>query len=422
MTNAAPRPLPDAAIEQIHSSAPARLSITRIAITNFRSYAAAEFETGPEPVVLLGHNGVGKTNLLEAISLLSPGTGLRRAAYSELARLGGAGDWAVAARVSTPAGAIEIGTGQRADARSESARQGRIVRIDGQEASAGALAEYVDMVWLTPAMDGLFTGPASERRRFLDRLVLCFDKGHGTTSARFERAVRQRNRLLEDGARNPAQFDGLEIQIAETGVAIAAARLSAVAALSAMGEQRLARDPSSPFPWFGLELEGTLETELATAPAVDVEDHYRERLAQTRERDRGAGRMLEGPHRSDLLVTHGPKSMPARLSSTGEQKALLMGLVLAHAGLIAERAGLASGPAPERENRGAAPILLLDEIAAHFDDSRRAALFKEILALGAQAWMTGTDAGAFAALRGKARFANVGEGRIGYFEGRPDRA
>ena len=392
-----------------------RLSISRVALTNFRNYVAAEFEAGPEPVVLLGQNGAGKTNLLEAISLMAPGSGLRRAAYSELARLGGAGEWAVAARVSTSAGTIEIGTGQRADARGDTARLGRIVRIDGQEASAGALAEYVDMVWLTPAMDGLFTGPASERRRFLDRLVLCFDKAHGATSARYERAMRQRNRLLEDGVRDARLFDGLEIQIAETGVAIAAARLSAVAALTAMAERRLVRDPASPFPWFLLDLEGTLETGLATAPAVDVEDRFRERLAQSRERDRGAGRMLEGPHRSDLLVTHGPKSMPARLSSTGEQKALLMGLVLAHAALIAERNG--SGPGRDRESGGAAPILLLDEVAAHFDDTRRAALFEEILALGAQAWMTGTDARAFAPLAGRARFALVADGRIGRFEG-----
>ena len=384
-----------------------RLSITRVALTNFRSYAAAEIVAEPEPVVLLGQNGAGKTNLLEAISLMSPGSGLRRAAYAELARLSGSGEWAVAARFATSAGTIEIGTGQRADTRGDNARLGRIVRIDGEEASAGTLAEYVDMVWLTPAMDGLFSGPASERRRFLDRLVLCFDKAHGTTSARYERAMRQRNRLLEDGARDGALLDGLEIQIAETGVAIAAARLSAVAALTAMVERRLARDPTSPFPWFLLELEGTLEAELASLPAVDVEDRYRERLTRARDRDRGAGRMLEGPHRSDLVVTHGPKAMPARLSSTGEQKALLMGLVLAHAALIAER-----------DASGAAPILLLDEVAAHFDDMRRAALFDEILALGAQAWMTGTDAGAFRALAGRARFALVADGRIGRFEGR----
>ena len=385
------------------TSADQRLWIGRIAVSNFRSYAAAEIVAGPQPVVLLGHNGAGKTNLLEAISLLSPGSGLRRASYDELARLSGPGDWAVAARVNTRVGAVDIGTGQYAGGAAVEGRQKpakRTVRIDGETESVAALARHVEMVWLTPAMDGLFTGPAAERRRFLDRLVLCFDAGHAPRSARFERAMRQRNRLLEDNTREDALLTGLEIQLAETGVAIAAARMTAVAALTAMSDQRRLRDPTSPFPWFALALHGTLEAELASTSAIDVEDRYRERLARARDRDRGAGRTLEGPHRSDLEVTHGPKAMPARLCSTGEQKALLMGLVLAHAGLIAERA------------EHAAPILLLDEIAAHFDDQRRAALFAEIIALKAQAWMTGTDKTAFSALAGKALFAHVEAGRI----------
>ncbi len=398
-----------------HSSAPTtdltsaeplsrRLWITRIAITNFRSYASAELTAGAAPVVLLGANGAGKTNLLEAISLLSPGNGLRRASYDELGRIGGGGDWAVAARVNTRSGAVDIGTGQRPGAvgqgaRGENARAGRIVRINGETVGPAALAEHIDMVWLTPAMDGLFTGPAAERRAFLDRLVLCFDAGHAPRSARFERAMRQRNRLLEEGG-DRVLLDSLEMQMAEAGIAIAAARLEAVAALQAIGETRRARDPHSPFPWFALSLVGVLESDLASFAAVDAEDRYRSRLAAARERDRGAGRTLEGPHRSDLAVTHGPKSMPARLCSTGEQKALLMGLVLAHAALIAER------------REGAPPILLLDEIAAHFDAARRAALFDEILALGAQAWMTGTDTSAFSALAGKALFARVEQGLI----------
>ena len=371
-----------------------RLWIGRIAITNFRSYSAAEITTGPEPVVLLGHNGAGKTNLLEAISLLSPGTGLRRAGIDELARIDGAGDWAVASRVNTRHGAIDIGTGvlpTPAATSGRPARSGRLVRIDGEPETTGALARYVEIVWLTPAMDGLFTGPASDRRRFLDRLVLCFDAGQGPTSSRFDRAMRQRNRLLSDGVRDDALFGGLETQLAETGVAIAAARMTAVAALGGMVAARRLRDPGSPFPWFSLALRGTLENELASLSAVEVEDRYRERLAGARERDRAAGRMLEGPHRSDVEVMHGPKSMPARLCSTGEQKALLMGLVLAHAGLIAER------------GEQSAPILLLDEIAAHFDDARRAALFAEIVALKAQAWMTGTDAEAAFARRSLGR-------------------
>ena len=211
--------------------------------------------------------------------------------------------------------------------------------------------------------------------------------------------MRQRNRALEEGG-SRVLLDGLEMQMAETGVAIAAARLEAVAALQAIGETRRARDPQSPFPWFALSLVGTLESDLAGHAAVDAEDRYRARLAASRERDRAAGRTLEGPHRSDLQVMHGPKQMPARLSSTGEQKALLMGLILAHASLIAER------------RDGAPPILLLDEVAAHFDAVRRAALFDEILSLGAQVWMTGTDPSAFAALAGKALFARVEQGLV----------
>lgn len=372
----------------------ARLWIGRIALTNFRSYAAAALEVGPEPVVLLGANGAGKTNLLEAVSLIAPGSGLRRASYAEMARIAGAGDWAVAARVTSRDGILDIGTGQRPAAAAGDAARGRIVRIDGETVGAAQLADYVDIVWLTPAMDGLFTGPGADRRAFLDRLVLCFDAGHAPVSARFERAMRQRNRLLEEEG-DRVLLDALEMQMAETGVAIAAARLEAVTALQAISTERRERDAASAFPWFTLSLEGTLETELASQAAVDVEDRYRDRLFRARDRDRAAGRTLEGPHRSDLVVGHGPKSMPARLSSTGEQKALLMGLVLAHASLIAER------------RDGAPPILLLDEIAAHFDADRRAALFDEILGLHAQAWMTGTDPAAFSALAGQATFVHV---------------
>lgn len=379
---------------QPNSGTAARLWIGRIALTNFRSYATAVLEVGPEPVVLLGANGAGKTNLLEAVSLMAPGSGLRRASYAELARIGGDGDWAVAVRVASRDGIVEIGTGQRPVAAGSDPARGRIVRIGGENVGAAQLAEHVDIVWLTPAMDGLFTGPGAERRAFLDRLVLCFDAGHAPTSARFERAMRQRNRLLEENG-DRVLLDALEMQMAEAGVAIAAARLEAVTSLQAISGVRRARNAASPFPWFTIALEGSLEAELASLAAVDVEDRYRERLFRARVRDRAAGRTLEGPHRSDLAVAHGPKSMSARLSSTGEQKALLMGLVLAHASLIAER------------RDGAPPILLLDEIAAHFDADRRAALFDEILTLRAQAWMTGTDAAAFSALAGKATFAQV---------------
>jgi DNA replication and repair protein RecF len=376
--------------------------VERLAVTNFRNYAAAEIEPGPAPVVLLGPNGAGKTNILEAVSLLAAGQGLRRVAYPDLARQGGQGDWAVAARVIGVNGAIDIGTGQQPVPPGQVASAtGRIVRLDGEpQAGSGVLADHVEMVWLIPAMDGLFTGPAGDRRRFLDRLILCFDPGYRTRAAAFERAMRQRNRLLADNVRDTSQFVGLERVMAETGVAIAAVRAEAVAGLAATFATRRERDPGSPFPWADISLDCALTRALATSAAIDVEDLYLRLMANGRERDRAAGRTLDGPHRADLVVAHGPKSMAARLCSTGEQKALLIGLVLAHAELLAVR------------RDGAAPILLLDEIAAHLDDLRRGALFDEIIRLGIQAWMTGTDRPPFAALEGRARFFDVREGRV----------
>lgn len=377
-----------------------RLWVERLVLTNFRNYASTTLLFSAAPVVLVGHNGAGKTNLMEAVSLLSAGQGLRRAAYPELARLGGDGGWSVAATMHTSAGALNIGTGVLA-APGQSARTGRIVRIDGEtQGGSGMLAELVEMVWLTPAMDGLFTGPASERRRFLDRLILCFDPGYRTRLGHFERATQSRNRLLADGVTDRVRFEGFERVMVETGVAIAAARLEAVGQLSGTIAIRQARIPDSPFPWATLAIEGTLETDLAGRAAVDVEERYARDLAASRERDRAAGRTLAGPHRSDLVVGHGPKGMPSRLCSTGEQKALLVGLVLAHA----ELAG--------RRGHGIAPILLLDEIAAHLDPTRRAALYDEILRLGVQAWMTGTDLAPFAELAGHAQVFRVDEGRL----------
>ncbi len=378
----------------------ARLWVERLTLTGFRNYERLTLETGPEPQVLVGPNGAGKTNLLEAVSLLAPGQGMRRAAYADLGR-GGQGEWAVAARVHTALGAVDIGTGMDASRAASSSASSRIVRIDGEaKGGSGVLADYVEMVWLTPAMDGLFTGPASERRRFLDRLILCFDAGFGRLANRYERAMQSRNRLLADGVRDNALLGGFETQLAETGVAIAAARAEAIGAMAAVIAARRERDPNSPFPWGQVAIEGTLEAELGARPATDVEDAYRLRLVKARERDRAAGRTLEGPHRSDLVVGHGPKDMPARLCSTGEQKALLLGLVLAHAELIAERQG------------GMAPMLLLDEVTAHLDEHRRAALFDEILRLGTQAWMTGTDHLSFDALGARARSWRVEGGFV----------
>lgn len=379
-----------------------RLWVERLTLTNFRNYAGTTLELGPEPVVLTGANGAGKTNLLEAVSLLAPGQGLRRAAYADIARVPGDGSWSLAARVHTDIGPVDIGTGLAPQPPGGDPATGRIVRIDGvTKSGSGVLADYVEVAWLTPAMDGLFTGPASERRRFLDRLILCFDAEHGRRASRFERAMQQRNRLLADNVRDAARFEGLEDLMAETGVAIAAARAEAAAALSAKSEQRRARDLSSPFPWARIAVEGTLEAGLLHHAALDVEENYRAALRSGRERDRAAGRTLEGPHRSDLIVGHGPKDMPARLCSTGEQKALLLGLVLSHAELAGER------------QDGRTPILLLDEVTAHLDGLRREALCAEILRLGTQAWMTGTDRDSFSGLAGRASFVPVGELRGG---------
>lgn len=381
----------------------ATLWVEHLWLTNFRNYASLSLEVGPQPVVLVGPNGAGKTNLMEAVSLLAAGQGLRRAAFSDIARGAGSGDWAVAARLHTTDGPLDVGTGL-APQNAGNPRAGRIVRVNGEtQGGSGILADLVEMVWLTPAMDGLFTGPAGDRRRFLDRLILCFDPGYRTRLGHFERAMTQRNRLLADDVRDRTQFEGLERILAETGVAIAAARAEATAGLSATIEARRHRAPDSPFPWATIAIEGALETELASNPAVDVEDRYVEALARNRGRDRAAGRTLDGPHRSDISVGHGPKSMPARLCSTGEQKALLIGLVLAHAELVKTNRG------------GSAPILLLDEIAAHLDPLRRAALFEEIIALNTQAWMTGTDPEAFSALGERAQIHRVEDGIVSRF-------
>jgi DNA replication and repair protein RecF len=383
-------------INAAHDEGHDRLFVERLSLTGFRNYPSAVIAPGDSSVVLVGPNGAGKTNLLEAVSLLVPGRGLRRAPYADMARMGGDGGWAVAARVHTRHGTVDIGTGQQPPQPGARPSTGRLVRIDGeQQGGSGVLAEYLEAVWLTPAMDGLFTGPASDRRRFLDRLVLCFDPGFRALASRFERATQSRNRLLADGVRDASQLRGVELVMAEAGTAVAAARFSTIARLSAVIESRRARSDQSPFPWSQVRINGTLEDELADKAAVDVEDAYAVRLAASRERDRAAGRTLEGPHRSDLTVHHGPKQMPARLSSTGEQKALLIGLVLAEAELIAGR------------HAGAGPLLLFDEITAHLDEHRRAALFDEVRRLGGQAWMTGTDLEAFSALRAHAAFFEV---------------
>jgi DNA replication and repair protein RecF len=376
----------------------ARLFVRSLKLTDFRNYARAELKLDGRPVVLIGENGAGKTNLLEAVSLLAPGHGLRGRPYGELCRKEGAGGFAVAAKVVSRADEVEIGTGIPAGTREETS--GRTVRIAGKEESTGALAEHVKLVWLIPAMDGLFTGPASERRRFLDRLVLAVAPKMRTPLGRYDRAMRQRNRLfqLREGSR--ALFEGLEEQMAEAGVAIAAARLDAVGRLAGLIERsREARGPG-PFPFALIALEGTLEAALSSRSATEVEDEFRALLAEGRERDRATARALEGPHLSDLIVSHGPKNTPAQHCSSGEQKALLIGLILAKAELIKELEGLP-------------PLVLLDEVAAHLDQARREALFLEISRLGGQAWMTGTDRDLFAPIAEEAQIFEVNRGKIG---------
>ncbi|MDE2494412.1 MAG: DNA replication/repair protein RecF [Alphaproteobacteria bacterium] len=376
----------------------ARLAVTRVQLTNFRSYAVAELAVGGWPVVLAGPNGAGKTNILDAISLLSPGRGLRGAKLSEHVRRGPSVPsdalWAVAAVVTRGAESYEVGTGLTVG---PNGGERRVVRLNGVAAQGSAdLGEIVQMTWLTPAMDRLFAEGASGRRRFLDRLVLGFDAAHARRTARYETAMRERARLLKFGPRDPMWLDGLEAEMAEAGVAMAAARAATVTRLNAMLAER---GEAGAFPCAHLALEG--ETDALLAERGDnTEADMRERLARCRIRDAEAGRTTFGPHLSDLAVRHTQKRADARECSTGEQKALLVSIVLADAWELT------------RARDGLAPVLLLDEIAAHLDVRRRAALFEEILALGAQAWMTGTDLSLFDSLAARADVFTVENGRF----------
>jgi DNA replication and repair protein RecF len=351
-------------------------------------------------VVLAGPNGAGKTNLLEAISYLAPGRGLRRAKLSDVERRAtpAAGPWAVAATAITPQGPRELGTGRDpapgAAANGSGAagrpRERRVVRIDGAPVRGQQeLGEILAIVWLSPRMDGLFRDGASARRRFLDRLVYGFDPAHAGRVAAYEQALRERARLLRSSAAEAAWLAALEDTMARHGVAIAAARRDLVGRLA-----QACGAGSGPFPVAGLALDGEAEVALEGQAALVVEDGLRARFAEARSRDAATGGASTGPHRSDLRVGHLERGLPAALCSTGEQKALLISIVLAHARLLAL-------------HRSAPPLLLLDEIAAHLDKARRRALFDEILGLGVQAWLTGTDAAVFADFGERARFIQV---------------
>ena len=373
------------------SSEQRRPIVRRLMLRDFRSYAALDLRIGGRLVVLCGENGAGKTNLLEALSLLAPGRGLRRADLAECARRGGAGGFALSIEVEEGDETRQLGSGwSPGEANGGAERKNRIDRAP--VASSRAFSDHVRVVWLTPAMDSLFSGPASERRRFLDRFVLAIDPGHGARVNAFERALRGRNRLLDEDRRNAAWLDAVEREAAELGVAIAAARLECVSRLEALiGAER---DETSPFPWAQLALEGEVEALAASGPAIEAEDRYRALLRDNRSRDAAAGRTLVGPHLADLAVRHGPKDAPAASASTGEQKALLVGLALAHARLVAEMSGIV-------------PVALLDEIAAHFDPRRRAALFDALARLGGQVFLTGADPAAFADLEDRAETFEV---------------
>jgi DNA replication and repair protein RecF len=353
----------------------ARLAVTRLTLLRFRSYARAELALDGRPVAIVGPNGAGKTNLIEAVSLLSPGRGLRRAAADELARGPGGAGWRVAAALDAPDGPHEVVT--------DSEGGGRRVAIDGKAAPQAALGNVARVLWLTPAMDRLWTDAAGERRRFLDRLTLSLLPGHGEAAVAYDHALRERNRLLRDQVRDAGWYTALEGRMAEAGARVSANRRAALARLAAAQD---AGDGS--FPVATLELESETPADGADALAAA--------LAAGRARDMAAGRSLVGPHRDDLAATYAAKGVPARLASTGEQKALLLSLALANARAVAA-------------DYGAPPILLFDEVAAHLDADRRAALFDRLVALGAQAWLTGTDRALFAALGDRAAFVAVAE-------------
>ncbi len=365
-----------------------RLAVTSLRLAHFRSYERCALETGGASAVLYGPNGAGKTNILEAVSLLVPGRGLRRAAPGEMVRRGGPG-WRLRAEVATPAGVVEIVTGVEA---AETAR--RTVEIDGKAATQTALGRHVRMVWLTPAMDRLWAEAAGERRRFLDRVALGFEPDHAEAALAYEKAMRARNRLLREPRWDDAWLAGLEAQMARAGARIARARAEALARLQA-AQDALAEGRETLFPRAKMTILGEMEARFSEAlgagPAFDSQLDSLEgveaaalarALGGSRPRDAAVGRTLTGPHLSDLEAIYAAKEMPAAACSTGEQKALLISVALANARALAGATG-------------AAPILLLDEVAAHLDAGRRKALFDEIEALGAQAWLTGTGAELF---------------------------
>jgi DNA replication and repair protein RecF len=369
--------------------------IRRVTLTNFRSYRAAALATADKPIVLFGPNGAGKTNVLEAISFLAPGRGLRRAALDEVAFREGDGSWAVAAEVEGALGLATLGTGieRRVD---EGETASRACRIDREPVgSAAAFADHLRVIWMVPAMDTLFAGAPSERRRFLDRLALAVDAEHAGRVNALDRALRSRNRLLEERQPDTQWLDAVEHETAELAVAVASLRAETVSRLAAV----LASRRGSAFPPAEIALDGWMEKLIQAHPALEIEERYRTVLRENRARDAAAGRTLDGPHLTDLAVVYADKGIAAADASTGEQKALLIGLILAHARLIAAMTGFP-------------PVLLLDEVVAHLDPSRRRALHEELAQVGAQVWMTGADPALFVEVADDATMVEVSSGRL----------
>jgi DNA replication and repair protein RecF len=354
------------------------MTLSRLDITDFRNHAQLTVQPSSDFIILHGPNGAGKTNILEAISLLVPGRGMRRSAFVEMARHNGAGGFAISAEKENS----RLGTAMKPDAPGR-----RLVQINGAKAAINDLAEWLAILWLTPAMDRLFTDSTSGRRRFLDRLVLALHPGHAMASSRYDNAVRQRNRMLAEGQGDAAWFDAVEAAMAEYGSAIAIARRRTIEALSA----KLAAMPDMPFARPAIMLD-------ENSPEDATE--FLSLLRKERRRDQAATRTLQGPHRTDMTVTHAGHGGPAASCSTGEQKALLLSLLLAHASLVKER-------------RGAAPLLLLDEVAAHLDPMRRADLFALLQQTGSQIWMTGTEAALFEAAPVDAMRLHIADGKLG---------
>ncbi len=351
------------------------LYLSSLRLSHFRSHKLAQLEVDARPVAIFGPNGAGKTNILEAVSLMSPGRGLRRASALEMTRRPEAVGWKVAAHLHSLHQVHEVDIWSEAGA----ARQ---TRIDGKAAAQTALGRIARVLWLVPSMDRLWIEGADGRRRFLDRMTLSFEPGHAEVSLAYDRAMRERNRLLKDMVRDPTWYRALEGQMAQAGAAIHANRVSALAQLADAQDSA-----ATAFPTASLSLENSEEM------PTDA-DALLAALAESRARDLVAGRSLIGPHRSDLLGVYAAKDIPARDCSTGEQKALLVSLILANARALAR-------------DFGAPPLLLLDEVAAHLDAERRAALYDEICALGAQAWMTGTDPELFDTLGARAQYLQV---------------